>query len=81
MLRRTGRNSGNGQFIPVAQAKAMGDRATVETIQTEEVTERMIDAGVVVCRLFAARPDEPTEGEGREFVRELYEAMRKARVS
>lgn len=30
---KRGRDAGNGQFIPVEQAKAMGNRAVVETIK------------------------------------------------
>lgn len=30
---KIGRDAGKGHFIPVAKAKAMGDRAVVETIK------------------------------------------------
>lgn len=30
---KVGRNAGNGQFIPVQQARQMGNRAVVETMK------------------------------------------------
>ena len=57
MPRRTGRNSGNGQFIPIAQAKAMGDRATVETVFAGRISQAMRDAGVDAVSRLAKRPD------------------------
>jgi hypothetical protein len=79
MPRKTGRDAGNGQFIPLAQAAAMGERATIETIDTDEVTTAMENAALVVCNAFAEGPRPASDDELRGFARNVYRAMRAAR--
>lgn len=70
-MRKTGRDSGNGQFLPIAKAKAMGERATVETLASDEISQAMIKAGFDALARSSV--------SGAETVQEVYRAMRAAR--
>lgn len=80
MPRKTGRDAGNGQFIPLAQAAAMGERATIESTFSGRRTKAMDEAGVEAVRKWAARAKpEPGDRSEYELAALVWDAMWDAR--
>lgn len=80
MPRKTGRDAGTGQFIPLAQAAAMGERATIESNFTGRITPRMHAAGIAAVSMWANRKQPaPDDNSEHQLVDDVFRAMWDAR--